>query len=111
MYAVDLQVQCKVASALTFHIIKDVRKGGAANGRLAYGSPGHAIPDACSILINRSGHVWKCRISAFMLAQSNKAYKASVGYMNSSGKYLWKSDICGSAGTHILQILRADCTI
>ncbi|KRZ16303.1 hypothetical protein T11_4115 [Trichinella zimbabwensis] len=28
------------------------RKGGAANGRLAYGSTGSAIPDACSRLVN-----------------------------------------------------------
>ncbi|KRX77095.1 hypothetical protein T06_4419 [Trichinella sp. T6] len=51
----------------------DKGKGGTANRKLAYGSPGHAIPDACSRQINRFGHVWKCRISAFMLAWSNTA--------------------------------------
>ncbi|KRZ73297.1 hypothetical protein T10_613 [Trichinella papuae] len=48
-------------------------EGDAANGRLVYGSTGSAIPDACSRLVNWSGHVWKCRISAFMLAQSKTA--------------------------------------
>ncbi|KRX39518.1 hypothetical protein T05_11470 [Trichinella murrelli] len=96
MHAADLQLQFKGVSAYEVPHHSSAGKLGAANWRLAYGCTGSAI----SKLINRSRHVWKCRISAFMLAQSNKAlqtiayaYKASAGRMNSSGKYSRKFDI------------------
>ncbi|KRX56759.1 hypothetical protein T09_14848 [Trichinella sp. T9] len=55
MHGVGLHVQCKVVSAyeLAHHNSSGddfnqtgARKGGAANGRLAYGSTGSVIPDA-----------------------------------------------------------------
>ncbi|KRZ10434.1 hypothetical protein T11_10453 [Trichinella zimbabwensis] len=49
MYAVDLEVQCKVVSA--YEVPHHNR--GAANGKLVYGSTGSAIPDACFRLVNR----------------------------------------------------------
>ncbi|KRX14801.1 hypothetical protein T07_9126 [Trichinella nelsoni] len=76
MYAVDLHVQYKVVSAYEFPFNNssdnDLTKLGSKlvagwrerRSELAYGP---AIPGAWS------GRVWKCRMSAFMLAQSNAA--------------------------------------
>ncbi|KRZ57055.1 hypothetical protein T02_15251 [Trichinella nativa] len=55
MYAVNLEVQCKVVSA--YEVPHHNGKGSAANGRLAYGSTGSVISHACSRLIRQSGHV------------------------------------------------------
>ncbi|KRY27635.1 hypothetical protein T01_7954 [Trichinella spiralis] len=79
MYAVDLQVQCKVVSAYEFPLNNssdnDLTKLGSKlvagwrerRSELAYGGTGPSIPGAWS------GRVWKCRMSAFMLTQSNAA--------------------------------------
>ncbi|KRZ07929.1 hypothetical protein T11_11590 [Trichinella zimbabwensis] len=45
MYAVDLQVQCKVVSAY-----EGEGKEGAANARLVYGSTDPAIPEAWQLV-------------------------------------------------------------
>ncbi|KRZ80679.1 hypothetical protein T10_13324 [Trichinella papuae] len=75
MYAVDLQVQCKVVSAYGAprhnssdnNLTKLGGKRSAANGRLVYGSP---VPQFQMLGPDMSEHV---QTSAFMLAQSNIA--------------------------------------
>ncbi|KRX56234.1 hypothetical protein T09_3284 [Trichinella sp. T9] len=79
MYAMNLHVQCKVVSAYEFPFNNssdnDLTELGSKlvagwrerRSELAYGGTGPAIPGAWS------GRVWKCRMSAFMLAQCNAA--------------------------------------
>ncbi|KRY77970.1 hypothetical protein T4A_8934 [Trichinella pseudospiralis] len=74
------------------------RKGGAANGRLVYGSTGSAIPD------------WPTGSDMSRLPLSfreqNLNHKASAGILYGQKRQV--SDIHRTARTHIPQMLRAD---